>query len=256
MIIVATACLFLSSIPIDRYSLVPSTYQPMNHHQNNIPLVCDQSLYAHINSNLERLQVKEHPPEGSRRAAVAITVVDIADDPGVYGISVDENKRNHGAVILTRRASNLKNHSGQWSFPGGRLEPGETPEEAALRELEEEVGLRLNQEHIIGHLDDFSTRSGFIMTPVVLWGGPDLELHPDPAEVSSVHRVPIEELLREDAPILDRIPESENPVLLMPVGNSWIATPTGAILYQFREVAILGNETRVAHFEQPYFAWS
>jgi len=171
-------------------------------------------------------------------------------------ISGNENRHDHGAVILTRRASGLKDHAGQWSFPGGRIEPGETPEEAALRELEEEVGLQLGPEHIIGYLDDFATRSGFVMTPVVLWGGSNLALYPDPAEVRSVHRIPIEELLRDDAPILERIPESENPVLLMPVGNSWIATPTGAILYQFREVAILGKTTRVAHFEQPYFAWS
>lgn len=228
----------------------------MSHHHKDIPLDCDQTLYTHIQANLDRLQVMKHQQEGVRRAAVAVTVVDIADEPGLYGSSVDENHRHHGAVILTRRASSLKNHSGQWSFPGGSLEPGETPEEAALRELEEEVGIQLNHEHIIGHLDDFTTRSGFVMTPVVLWGGPDLDFHPDPGEVRSVHRVPIAELLREDAPILEQIPESEHPVLLMPVGNSWIATPTGSILYQFREVAILGNDTRVAHFEQPYFAWS
>jgi len=224
--------------------------------QNDFSLICDQNLLSHIRSNLERLEINKQLQAGARRAAVAVTVVDIADDAGVYGISGNENRRDHGAVILTRRASGLKDHAGQWSFPGGRIEPGETPEEAALRELEEEVGLKLGPEHIIGHLDDFATRSGFVMTPVVLWGGSNLVLHPDPAEVRSVHRIPIEELLREDAPLLDRIPESENPVLMMPVGNSWIATPTGAILYQFREVAILGKSTRVAHFEQPYFAWS
>ncbi|MFH2133435.1 MAG: CoA pyrophosphatase [bacterium] len=229
---------------------------PMKQSSQNIPLICDQTLLSHIRSNLERLEVIKHPREGSRRAAVAVTIVDIADDPGVYGISGNENRRHHGAVVLTRRAAGLKNHSGQWSFPGGRLEPGENPETAALRELEEEVGLHLGPEQIIGYLDDFTTRSGFVMTPVVLWGGPNLTLHPDPGEVRSVHRVPLEELLREDAPILERIPESEHPVLLMPVGSSWIATPTGAILYQFREVAILGRSTRVAHYEQPYFAWS
>jgi hypothetical protein len=82
-----------------------------------------------------------------------------------------------------------------------------------------------------------------------------MQLRPDPAEVSSVHRIPIAELLRPDAPILDDIPESPNPLLLMPVGESWIAAPTAALLYQFREVAILGRSTRVGHFEQPRFAW-
>jgi 8-oxo-dGTP pyrophosphatase MutT (NUDIX family) len=159
------------------------------------------------------------------------------------------------ALILTRRASGLENHAGQWALPGGRLEQDESPEQAALRELEEEVGLGLDSGDVMGRLDDFVTRSGFLITPVVLWGGPNQTLKPNPAEVRSIHRIPVSELLRPDAPILDSMPESENPVLLMPVGRSWIAAPTAALLYQFREVAILGRQTRVAHFEQPHFAW-
>ena len=62
--------------------------------------------------------------------------------------------------------------------------------------------------------------------------------------------------MRKDAPILETIPESDNPVILMPVGYSWIAAPTAAVIYQFREVAIMGHTVRVDHFEQPYFAWS
>ena len=74
--------------------------------------------------------------------------------------------------------------------------------------------------------------------------------------VDVFHRIPIAEFMREDAPILQQIPESKHPVLLMPVGVTWIAAPTGALIYQFREVSILGKKTRVAHYEQPYFAWS
>jgi len=228
----------------------------MNTKISGIPLTCDRILQDHIRANLKAFAVEAQPREGARRAAVAVTVVDVDHDPGVYGIDGNEKRRDQGAVILTRRAYNLKDHSGQWSFPGGRLDPGETAEEAALRELAEEVGLQLARDQVMGFLDDFKTRSGFVITPVVLWGGPGAVLQPDPSEVSSVHRIPIAELLREDAPLLDRIPESDQPVLLMPVGHSWIATPTGAMLYQFREVAILGRWTRVAHFEQPYFAWS
>ena len=136
------------------------------------------------------------------------------------------------------------------------MDEGETPESTALRELQEEVGVDLGPERIIGRLDDYTTRSGFVITPVVIWGGRDLDLARNPAEVRSIHRIPITEFMREDAPLLETIPESENPVLMMPVGYSWIASPTGAMIYQFREVAILGKDTRVAHYEQPYFAWT
>ena len=91
---------------------------------------------------------------------------------------------------------------------------------------------------------------------MVIWGGSGVDLISNPAEVKTIHRIPIAELMREDAPILQQIPESRHPVLLMPVGVTWIAAPTGALIYQFREVAILGKNTRVAHYEQPYFAWS
>ena len=136
------------------------------------------------------------------------------------------------------------------------MEPGESPEDTALRELEEEVGLKLSHDRVIARLDDFTTRSGFVITPVVAWGGQDVDLIPDPVEVASIHRIPITEFMRDDAPLLDTIPGSGNPVLRMPVGNNWIAAPTAALIYQFREVAILGKKTRVAHFEQPLFAWN
>ena len=132
---------------------------------------------------------------------------------------------------------------------------GESPEETALRELEEEVGIRLGADRIIGGLDDYSTRSGFTITPIVVWGGTDITLIPNPEEVASIHRIPLIEFMRKDAPILEDIPESEHPVLFMPIGNSCIAAPTAAMIYQFREVALLGKDRRVAHYDQPYFAW-
>jgi hypothetical protein len=77
----------------------------------------------------------------------------------------------------------------------------------------------------------------------------------NPLEVQSIHRIPVSELLRADAPMLEVRADSEQPVLRMPVGDSWIAAPTAAVLYQFRELCIWGRPTRVAHFEQPHFAW-
>ena len=218
-------------------------------------LTCGQTLLEHISASLALFQVRTQEARSQHHAAVALTIVDLGCGADVYGLPAHSTWSLEAALILTRRSAGLENHAGQWALPGGRLEQGESPEQAALRELEEEVDLRLDPGRILGRLDDFVTRSGFLITPVIVWGGPRQTLTPNPQEVSSIHRIPISELLRPDSPILDRIPESDNPVLLMPVGNSWIAAPTAALLYQFREVAILGKQTRVAHFEQPHFAW-
>ena len=174
---------------------------------------------------------------------------------GLAGLPQHDTWQTTAALILTKRSSRLRNHPGQWALPGGRIDSGETPEQTALREMHEEVGLRLDERAILGRLDDFTTRSGFTMTPIVVWAGPDCELVPNEHEVDSIHRIPVTEFLREDAPLLDPSDDGGAPVLKMPVGSSWIAAPTAAILYQFREVCLLGNETRVAHYEQPAFAW-
>ena len=218
--------------------------------------ICNDALRQRICLNLEAFKALPHEGDGLKRAAVAITVVDVFHGPDLNGLSDPDGWDTNAALVLTRRNSNLKDHSGQWAIPGGGIEQGESAQEAALRELHEEVGLDLNRDSVVGCLDDFTTRSGFIITPVVIWAGAGIDLKPNPAEVASVHRIPITEFMRDDAPIFQQIPESENPVLLMPVGISWIAAPTAALLYQFREVAILGKDTRVAHYEQPYFAWS
>ncbi|MCP4757035.1 MAG: CoA pyrophosphatase [Proteobacteria bacterium] len=218
-------------------------------------LTCDENLLKRIRTNLKNFSVETHSKRETKKAAVAVTVVDVSDDPGVYGIPIEEYEKDQAALILTRRGAKLKNHAGQWAFPGGRMDQGESPEDTALRELAEEVGLKLDRERVVGRLDDFTTRSGFAITPVVIWGGREVELTPNPGEVRSIHRIPIQEFLREDSPLLEEVPEHENPVLMMPVGYSWIAAPTAAMIYQFREVAILGRDTRVAHFEQPLFAW-
>jgi len=76
-----------------------------------------------------------------------------------------------------------------------------------------------------------------------------------PAEVASAHHIPVSEFLRKDAPWLDDVPTSRHPMLRMPVGDDYIAAPTAALIYQFREVCLLGRHTRVAHYEQPAFAW-
>jgi 8-oxo-dGTP pyrophosphatase MutT (NUDIX family) len=179
-----------------------------------------------------------------RRAGVAIVVVksDVDDE---------------ACVLLTKRPDSLRRHAGQYALPGGRLDEGETAEQAALRELSEELRLDLGPEAIIGLLDDYPTRSGFRITPVVVWGGVVGHIEPDPVEVAYVLRVPFRQLDSPEIPRLRPTEEGKPPVLSapLPVMGSEVFAPTAAMLYQFREVAMRGLMTRVAHFDQPQFAW-
>jgi 8-oxo-dGTP pyrophosphatase MutT (NUDIX family) len=213
----------------------------------------DATLRALIAAHLGRFTVQA-PPAGGKAAAVALAVVDEGFGADLPGLPRHREWQGRAALILTRRSSRLRNHAGQWALPGGRIDEGESPEATALREMREEVGLDLDPSAVLGRLDDFVTRSGFAMTPVVIWAGARRDLVPNVDEVDSIHRIPVAEFLRADAPLLDPTPDGA-PVLRMPVGDSWIAAPTAAILYQFREVCLLGRETRVAHYEQPAFAW-
>jgi mutator protein MutT len=206
----------------------------------------------------ERLAAFEHlslPADGRKRAAVVVGVTQEGHGAGVEGLPHHSLWSSAPALLLTRRASGLRSHAGQWALPGGRMDEGETPEQAALRELQEEVGLTPDPDAVLGRLDDYATRSGYLITPVVLWLGAAAELRPNPQEVESVHRIPTNELTRDDAPIINRVSATQREVLRMPVGQRWIAAPTAAFLLQFREVCLLGRPTRVAHFDQPAFAW-
>lgn len=218
-------------------------------------LSCDARSRKHLETALENFAHTESNDPEARAAAVAVTVVDAGHGADLPGMPESASWLDDAALVLTRRSLKLRNHAGQWAFPGGRIDSGETPEQTALREMREEIGLDMDASYILGRLDDFVTRSGFIITPVVIWGGAQRSFEPNPDEVESVHRIPVQEFLREDAPMLDHDNEGDEPVLRMPVGNDWIAAPTAAIIYQFREVCVLGRSTRVAHFDQPKFAW-
>ncbi len=213
------------------------------------------ALRETIRARLAAFAVKRATVDDAHHAAVAITITDVGFGADLPGLPTYEAWHGLPALILTRRAATLRKHAGQWAFPGGRLDPGETVVETALREMHEEVDVDVDESAVLGCLDDFVTRSGFVMTPVIVWGGAGLETRPNPDEVASVHRIPLTEFLREDAPMLSTMAGSEHPVLRMPVGTDHIAAPTAALIYQFREVCLLGRDTRVAHYEQPAFAW-
>jgi 8-oxo-dGTP pyrophosphatase MutT (NUDIX family) len=214
----------------------------------------DESLRTRVAARLRGFAVQPIA-EGVHRAAVALVIADEGHGADLPGIAAPAVWSDQAALLLTRRAAHLRRHAGQWALPGGRIDAGETPEQAALRELHEEIGLRLDNSAVLGRLDDYATRSGFVITPVVLCAGAARGLRPNPAEVAGIHRIPFGEWLREDAPVLEATPHGEHPVLKMPVGSHWIAAPTAAFLYQFRELCLLGRPTRVAHFDQPPFAW-
>ncbi|MCP3686788.1 MAG: CoA pyrophosphatase [Gammaproteobacteria bacterium] len=218
-------------------------------------LIFDDQLRQKLIYNLGLFSASAIVDSEKKRAAVSFVITNCRQDANITQFGVEKKTAEHAAFLLTTRSARLHHHAAQRAFPGGRIDADETPEQAALRELHEEVGINLGHEHIIGRLDDYATRSGYIITPIVLWAGCDPELIANPDEVDTIHVVPLGELLRKDAPILEVIPESKHPVLKMPLGHDWVAAPTAAIAYQFLEVAICGRSTSVAHFEQPYFAW-
>ena len=125
----------------------------------------DDALRDRITSNLDGHDRRTIDHGDRKRAAVAIVVV--ASDAGA-------------GFVLCRRAARMNRHSFQWARPGGRLDPGETAVDAARRELHEELAVELGPETVLGLLDDYPTRSGYVITPVVLWGGGPLEMIPSP----------------------------------------------------------------------------
>lgn len=235
----------------------------------------DSDLRSRMATNIAGHARQTCALEGRRHAAVAIVVVDSnAERDGFDDSPVDIESlqvipsdvtgldgrmtgiAGGAAFLLCRRAAGLRAHSRQWALPGGRCDPGETVEQTALRELHEELGLDLGADAIVGLLDDYPTRSGYVISPVVMWGGGDVELAPNPAEVERVFRIGLHELCRTDSPRFVSIPESEFPVVQVPLGGDIIHAPTGAVLVQFRWVAMEGRiDERVHTFEQPLFAW-
>jgi 8-oxo-dGTP pyrophosphatase MutT (NUDIX family) len=184
---------------------------------------------------------ESQPGPALKRAAVAIALVEAEGAGGT-------------ALLLTLRAAGLRAHRSQWALPGGRCDDGETPVAAALRELHEELGLRLGPDDVLGLLDDYPTRSGYLITPVVVWAANSDAMSLNPAEVASVHRIGLDAIEAAEAFDFVAIPESTRRVIRFHHAGRLIHAPTAALIYQFREV-LSGRDTRVAELEQPVFAW-
>jgi 8-oxo-dGTP pyrophosphatase MutT (NUDIX family) len=172
---------------------------------------------------------------GMRRAAVVLCVVESEGVP---------------CLIVIRRAYRGRN-AGQWGLPGGRLDDGERPVQAALRELREEVGLPLGEDAVLGRLDDFPAASGFAITPVVAAVAGPVTLTPN-HEVHAIHLVELDRLAAPGTPRWVPQPGG-SPLLQMRLRPDMVIhAPTGALLWQFREVVLLGHlDSRVADFVQP-----
>jgi 8-oxo-dGTP pyrophosphatase MutT (NUDIX family) len=208
------------------------------------PYEFNHALRTQIQGHLDRFAPQPAELLDLREAAVAIVIV-------------NNSETNQASVLMTLRPQKLNRHAGQYALPGGRLDEGETVVAAARRELHEELGLDLLEEHVLGQLDHFPTRSGFRISPIVMWASGTVELRPEPAEVAEVFLLPLTELDSPDIPRLSASKNSEHPVLsaYFPTLGHYMYAPTAAILYQFREIALRGVSTRAAHYDQPTFAW-
>jgi 8-oxo-dGTP pyrophosphatase MutT (NUDIX family) len=238
-----------------------------------VTVTYEDALREQVRAQLAGHQRRAVTDPTKRRAAVAVVLVDselgedrvdpapvddwiagrLMPEAGLDGRMIDVS--GGAAFLLCRRTSRLSSHPAQWALPGGRLDPGEDAVDAALRELDEEVGVTLPHSSVLGLLDDYPTRSGYVITPVVIWGGGRLDLVPAPAEVVAVYRVGLHQLQRDDSPRFITIPESPRPVVQIPLGNDLIHAPTGAVLLQLRWLCLEGRHDPVDELEQPVFAW-
>ena len=172
----------------------------------------------------------------TRRSAVLVALYEGADGP---------------TVVLTKRTPTLSTHKGEMSFPGGRMDPGETPEQGALREANEEVGLDPGRVTVVGELDQlFTVGASSMIVPVVGRLPEPPRLVPNPAEVDRILAVPLAELVipgvfhEERWPL--RIPPSAAPVerslFFFELEDETVWGATARVLVQLLSVALAVDE--------------
>jgi 8-oxo-dGTP pyrophosphatase MutT (NUDIX family) len=161
-----------------------------------------------------------------------------------------EGRDGSASIPLFVRAASLASHPGQFALPGGKLKGGEAAAAGALRELHEELGLAAAPDAVLGLLDDYDTRSGFTITPVVVWDSSASELTPAAAEVAELFVLKVADLRSA----VRRAKRGQSRAFCLDLPWGPVYAPTAAILYQFSEVALDGRATRVGDFYQPPFA--
>lgn len=185
---------------------------------------------ATVESNLRAFE-RTASPSPQRPAAVAVVLLDDGGAP---------------CVPIFQRPADMRRHASQMALPGGRVHEGESVVECAMRELHEEIGLEVDAGDELGRLDDFDTRSGFTITPIVFWSAARAaDLRPSPAEVAVMFLPTTTDLLAAAAGA------GRGDSFSMRLPGVEVFAPTAAMLYQFAEVALLGRDVRVADFYQP-----
>ncbi|RLV55349.1 CoA pyrophosphatase [Aeromicrobium phragmitis] len=174
---------------------------------------------------------------GSRAAAVAIVLFDAGDT---------------ARYCLIKRAKRGRN-AGQWALPGGKVEPGESSLDAALREAHEEVALDTSRSTVLGRLDDFVTSSGFVISPYVVAAPRGWRPIAADEEVQGAFEFAIADLLRPDVVRWARVDDGPALLQMHVAAGVRIHAPTGAVLWQFRQTALHGDEVSIAELRQPLF---
>jgi 8-oxo-dGTP pyrophosphatase MutT (NUDIX family) len=170
--------------------------------------------------------------------------------PAAVALVVMQNADGCACMPMFVRPAGMSRHAGQFALPGGKVDPGEAPEAAAIRELKEELALEVAGRAVLGLLDDFDTQSGFTITPVVIWGGATVaNLDPSRHEVAQLFLLTMPDLRSAVA----GAPKGASEDFCLELPWAAIYAPTAAILYQFSEVALDGRATRVKDFYQPPF---
>ncbi|WP_109212237.1 MULTISPECIES: CoA pyrophosphatase [Microbacterium] len=193
----------------------------------NLPVLT--KVRRHIGNRLPRRIA------GERRAAVSIILFGDKDDT---------------QFVIIERANRGRN-AGQWALPGGKLEEGESALDAAIREAQEEVDLPVSGVEVLGELDDFVTVTGFTITPFVFVAPPAWKPRAIADEVQSVHCLEVATLSSEDVVHWFTQPNGSSLLQMWLREDMHMHAPTGAILLQFRELALFGRDIDVSALTQP-----